>query len=113
MKYLIIVIGLIANTAAAQSVVRLNQSECILISNTYVCAGPYREQSPIVTVLPRPENLEAVKAMGVCALSTGKSPNTWDLYRLGGTVSNPTRLRIKSFPHFEQSACQAEAERIR
>jgi len=122
MKYLILMIGLLANTAMAQDTVYLNPGECVLVGSTNVCAQRTisydhgrrhdRDNRPVIVVESRPENTESVQAIGVCELSTGKSPNTWNLYRVGGTVSRTNRMMVKSFAHFEESKCQAEASKM-
>lgn len=125
MKTIIAIAMLIfAAPALARNTVTIQPGQCILIGHTNVCAAtngqvfsnnqptvgqPYYPNHPTTVVV---EPVQELAPYAYCSLTENKSPNTWNLYRQGGTTKHRMNQFVKSFPHFEGSACQAEADRI-
>lgn len=113
--------ALIFTTPALAGTVTIQPGQCILIGSTNVCAAsaptqqaqayyPTQPQHQRVTI--EHEEVQQLAPYAYCTLTENKAPNTWDLYRQGGTVKHRMNQLVKSFAHFEHADCQAEADRI-
>lgn len=120
MKNIIITaLVLVAETSLAQTIT-IQPGQCVFVGRKEVCAAgaqaptisqPYYPGQSQQAIIVDQRHVET-SAYAFCSLTEHKSPNTWELYK-SVTVGYQTRKhRIKSFPHFEASKCQAEADAI-
>lgn len=122
MKTIIALVLLAFSARAHAGTVTIQPGQCIMIGSTNVCAAsnnvatnqpyyPNEQHQPrhqTITI----ETAQEVAPYAYCTLTENKAPNTWDLYRQGGNSKHRMNQFVKSFAHFESSACQAEADRI-
>lgn len=116
MKTIVAIIVMLFAARAHAGTVTIQPGQCILIGTTNVCAASAVVTQPVYRA-PQTQRVVIDQAQPVapyayCTLSEHKSPNTWDLYRQGGTSKHVMNQLVKSFPHFEGEKCQAEADRI-
>jgi hypothetical protein len=93
----------------------LQPGECVDVGGTEVCAEPQRllpaaPPPPPVVLQEAPRT--PVQAVYACRLTERRTPNVWELVRVGGDNVRTTRVVVKTFAHFEGSSCEAEAERL-
>lgn len=110
-KCLALISLLIASTSMATTVY-LKPGECLTSGLNRICGVSavqndirgrhhvYRDQSP----------KEDVKVFITCELTSNKSPNTWDMLVNIIGVRKERRTVIKSYAHFDQEACERDAE---
>lgn len=116
MQRFVIIIAMLFAAPAFAGTVTIQPGQCILIGSTNVCAAstpvvsqPYYPHQPQTVVV---EPVQEVTPYAYCSLSENRSPNVWQLFRQGGNSKHRMNQFVKSFPHFEGSKCQAEADRI-
>lgn len=124
MKTIIATIIFLFASHAHAGTVTIQPGQCVQVGSTNVCASsgqvssnnqptigqpyyPHGQFPPIVV-----EPVQELAPYAYCRLSENKAPNTWNLYRQGGTTKHRMNQLVKSFPHFEGSDCQDEADKI-
>jgi len=90
--------------------------QCIYENGQRICAAPerprhrrhHRDERPII-IDQRPVE---ITQYAFCSLTESQSPNKWVLYQAVTRDGQTTKTQLRSYPHFEQSKCEAEAERF-
>jgi hypothetical protein len=136
MKHLILILALLASTSAhgrdrtrrrSPDRVLLQPGQCVWVGRTEVCADADRVSPGIVCpghpacpALPLPPTTTVIQeaprtpqpTVYACRMTEKRTPNVWELVRIGGDNVHTIRIVVKTFPHFEGSKCESEAERL-